>query len=207
MTTAYPLAWPNGWPRTKAAAMVDGRGQFKRPSARGWREPWDFAPARDALIEQIWMLPGITSAVISSNFPVGKNGPRGDTKRPDDQSIAIYFTRRGKPFVMACDRYFRAEENMRSLALALEAMRTLERHGGGFMMEKAFEGFVALAAPSEEPWWTVLQIAATAGRADIEAAWKRLAVANHPDRGGSDAAMARINTARDRALAERGDAS
>jgi len=202
MTTAYPLAWPDGWPRTKIP--VDGRYRFKRPGARGWSEPWTFVPARDALIEEMGRVSGLSNGVISSNFPIGKNGPRDD-KRPADQAIAIYFARRGKPYVMACDRYLRAEDNMRSLTLAIEAMRQLERHGGGVMMERAFEGFAALAAPSEEPWWTVLGVTATATRAEIEAAWRKLAAANHPDRGGSDVAMARINTARDRALAERGD--
>jgi hypothetical protein len=201
MTEAYPLRWPDGWPRTKPSAITDGRSRFVRPGS-GY---WTFAPARDALITEVWRLPEIKSVVISSNFAPGRDGPSARGPRPVDQAIALYFTRRGKPFVMACDRYSRAEENMRSLALAIEAMRQLERHGGGFMMERAFDGFAVLPPPSEEPWWVVLQVARTATRADIEAAWRKLAAANHPDRGGSDAAMARINTARDRALAERAD--
>jgi hypothetical protein len=48
---------------------------------------------------------------------------------------------------MACDRFDNAAANMRSLGLAIEAMRQLERHGGGAMMEKAFSGFVALPPP------------------------------------------------------------
>ena len=48
---------------------------------------------------------------------------------------------------MACDRFDNAAANMRSLGLAIEAMRQLERHGVGTMMERAFTGFVALPAP------------------------------------------------------------
>ena len=39
--------------------------------------------------------------------------------------------------------------------------------------------------------------------ASIEANFKRLARDRHPDRGGSDAAMAELNAARERALKER----
>jgi hypothetical protein len=39
-------------------------------------------------------------------------------------------------------------ENMRSLALAIEGMRQVERHGGGFMLERAFTCFLAIAPPT-----------------------------------------------------------
>jgi curved DNA-binding protein CbpA len=43
-------------------------------------------------------------------------------------------------------------------------------------------------------------------RDDIERAYRRLAMERHPDKGGSDAAMAELNAARDEALQELGDA-
>ena len=137
--------------------------------------------------------------MISTNFVLGRNGqPREDRRRPADEGVAIYFTRRGQQFAMACDRYTRAEENMRSLALALDAMRQLDRHGGGVMMEKAFAGFVALPAPPS--CWEILGLAETASQHQVQSAFRSLARRAHPDAGGSTADMATLNSARDEAL-------
>lgn len=57
--------------------------------------------------------------------------------------------------------------------------------------------------PEEAPtgWWSVLGIGPDANRQAISVAYRRLAMENHPDHGGSDTAMARINAARDEGLA------
>lgn len=201
MTEAYPLAWPPGWPRTAPEKVRDGRDQFKRPSERGWREPWTFVAARDALIAEIGRF-GATSVVLSTNFRVNRDGnPTDDRGRPRDQGIALYFARKGKPLVMACDRYVRAEENMRSLTLALDALRQLERHGGGYMMERAFEGFAAIPAPGKRPWRAVLGVKADEGLAQAEAKYRELVKRHHPDVGGDagmfNEATAAIRQARD----------
>lgn len=154
MTTAYPLAWPDGWPRTRAEDRKAGSSVFTRSHAAGG--PWTFAEARDRLNDELWKHTS-HPPVLSTNFDVGRNGPmEGRGRRPDDEGVAIYFDRDGKPFVMACDRFHDAEGNMRSLTLALEALRQLERHGGGVMMERAYQGFSALPPPNdgprEKPW-------------------------------------------------------
>lgn len=200
MADAYPLAWPDGWPRTAPEDRIDGRYRFKRPTENG-RRPWTFAAARLALVEELFRLTDLDNAVISSDWPLDRKGhARHDARRPSDEAIAIYFTRDGRQFAMACDRYVRAEENMRSLTLAIDAMRQLERHGGGVMMEKAFAGFAALPPPPS--CWEVLGLQPGAGADEITAAYRVRARQAHPDRlGGSDAAMAALNAARDAARA------
>ena len=186
------LDWPDGWPRTPSGDRLNGRDRFKRPDG-----PWTFAAAREALLEELWR--HTKSAVISSNFPRDKkNLPSGQSKRPDDQAIAIYFERKGKSYVIACDRYRDAEGNMRSIALALEAMRQLERHGGGVMMEKAFAGFIALPSPPKPH--EILGVAAGASATEIRTAWRRLIAEHHPDQGGSESRAAELNAARDAML-------
>lgn len=197
MTEAYPLAWPDGWPRTPEADRKDGRSSFKRPGARWAREPWTFTAARDALLEEVWRHRP-TSVVLSSNFQPGKNGPVEGRRRPDDEGVAVYFQRNGKPYVMASDRYHDAEGNMRSLTLALEAMRQLERHGGGTMMERAYEGFAALPAPKRPH--EILGVRADATEAEIKAAWRVRIADHHPDRGGTQAGASEVNAARDAML-------
>lgn len=198
MTEAYPLAWPDGWPRTPAAEQKNGDVAFKRQVDNGrYRsgQPWTFGAARDALLEELWR--HTDSAVISSNFDRDRRRhvPIEGRRRPSDQGIAIYFQRRGKPYVMACDRYRDAEGNMRSLALALEAMRQLERHGGGVMMEKAFEGFIALPAPKRPH--EILGVAPDADEAAVRKAWRARIADAHPDQTGSHDAAAEVNAARD----------
>lgn len=199
MTDAYPLAWPDGWPRTASSDLKDGNGAFKRQkdTGRGYIAgvPWTFAEARDALIDEAWKHMK-SPPVLSSNFQTGRNGPMEGKRRPDDQAIAIYLLRKGKPYVMACDRYRDAEGNMRSLALALEALRTLERHGGGLMLERAFEGFTALTAGPRP--WEILDVVPNASADEIRAAWRDKIKACHER--GDDARLAEVNVARDTML-------
>lgn len=199
MTDAYPLAWPTGWPRTGHAQLKDGDTTFKKPNAsKGYgTRPWTFAEARDALIDECWKHTK-SPPVLSSNFQTGRNGPIEGKRRPDDQAIAIYLLRKGKPYVMACDRYGDAEGNMRSLALALEALRTLERHGGGLMLDRAYEGFTAITS-GRRPW-EILDVVPNATADEIRAAWRAKIAAAHPDQGGAESDAAEINQARDTML-------
>lgn len=100
---------------------------------------------------------------------------------------------------MAVDRYDRVEDNLAAIAATLDAMRAIERHGGASILDRAFQGFTALAAP--ESWWQVLGLKGpNTSRDEIETAHRRLAMANHPDRGGDTDKMSRINRARDQGL-------
>ena len=72
------------------------------------------------------------------------------------------------------------------------------RHGGLHIVRQTFKGFTALPAP--EHWTEVLGLNQGAGKAEINAAYRDKARAAHPDHGGSDAAMSRLNAARDAAL-------
>jgi hypothetical protein len=145
---------------------------------------------------------GATNIVVSSNHKLDRYGVPTESKRSvGDEGVAIYFGLKGRPMAMACDRFDNAAANMRSLGLAIDAMRQLERHGGGTMMERAFAGFVALPKPNGADWWDILQVRRDATRDLIEANFRRLARDRHPDRGGSDHAMAELNRARDQALA------
>lgn len=200
---AYPLKWPAGWPRTEPGKIRDARYSFRRPSGI-----WTFAAARNALLEEVWKLTS-TPPVLSSHFKLDRLGVAVEGgKRPQDQAVAVYFSRGGKPKAIACDRYSRFEENCRSIALALEAMRALERHGGGLMLDRAFEGFTALPAPdqngapaSEPTCWEILGIRPRSTLQEIDAAYRAKAKECHPDvAGGSTEAMARLNGARHRAV-------
>ena len=196
MTASYPLEWPSGWPRTEGAARTH-HAMFKMTFEAilqkfGWE--MDRLRARD------W--------VVSSWLPVNQRGnPRADMARRilDDPGVAVYFTLRGRQMSMARDAHLTVSDNLRSLTLAIEHMRGLERHGGAVMMERAFEGFAALPAPGRNHWRIVLGLAGNGAvtSEQVEEAWRRGAKLLHSDvTGGSDRKMAELNVARDQARRE-----
>ena len=191
MTEAYPLQWPAGWPRTPEA---------QRKNSSPFKTTFD--KARRELVDELTRL-GAVNVVISSSLPLRADGyPRADAVRRaiNDPGIAIYFTLRKRQMVMARDAYWSVHDNLRSVGLAVEHLRGLERHGGASMMEKAFEGFAQIEAPGTKHWSMVLGVSATAGRETIIDAYRKLARVRHPDAGGSEAMMAELNVARDGGL-------
>jgi len=130
----------------------------------------------------------VTGVIISSNVTLGNN-------RPVDTGIAVWFTWDGAQRCIAVDRYPKPEDNLQAIHHILEARRTEMRHGGLHIVRQTFKGFVAL--PASEPWWQILEVQPSATIAEIDAAYRRKASSAHPDSGGSDAAMSRLNVARD----------
>jgi hypothetical protein len=190
MTQSYPLQWPEGWPKTP---------KDKRKRYSQFRTA--FVRARDELQRELARL-GAKHVVVSSWLAVRNDGqPYADAarRRIDDPGVAVYFELRGRPMVMARDAFETVHDNLRSIGLAIEHLRGLERHGGGTMMERAFDGFLAIAAPKDA--WTILGVDRNATPEQIVAAHRMLAKQAHPDAGGSDGAMAELNRARDVALA------
>ena len=189
MTTAYPLAWPQGWPRTT-------RPQRARFDAT-------FDTARRELQVEIQRLGG-RYVVISTNLPLRRDGLPLASAKPEggDTGIAVYFERNGKQMVFACDRWDRIADNCRAITKTIDAMRGIERWGASDMMERAFSAFEALPPPKSH--WAVLGVARGSSAGEIEAAYRAKAKLAHPDAGGSTEAMAELNAARAAALKEIG---
>lgn len=199
MTEAYPLRWPEGWPRRNGAK---GGGPFRT-------SPETAIQSLYANFRQL----RATGLVLSSNCKIRQDGTpyREDlSTRLKDPGVAVYFTYSGKPMVMAQDAYNVPFANIRSLALAIEAMRQIERHGGGYMMQRSFEGFAALPPPGgsagyvKPPWRGVLdmpkehftEIDDDSQLMLAEAKYRKLAKTLHADAGGEDAQrMAELNVA------------
>ena len=207
--SVYPLKWPEGWPRTPSH-MRQSKNRFlsgttyeydsSAPKGRRYvgRKPVRFDVARKKLTAELERM-GATNVVISTNIPLRQDGlPRADIARhtSDDPGIAVYFTHKKRQLVMAQDAYSGMAGNMRSLGLAIEALRQLERHGGGTMMERAFAGFIAIAPPSwKKPWREVFGVRRD-WRGDIKAMYRDLAKHRHSDTGGGhDTIMAELNVA------------
>src|SRR5262245_28779592 len=98
---AYPLHWPVGWPRTKVPQRARFDGTFAR--------------IRDELWAEIDRLGG-RYPVLSTNIPLKRDGmPYAGQKEPQDTGVAVYFERRGRQMVFACDKWNRVQDNMRAI--------------------------------------------------------------------------------------------
>jgi hypothetical protein len=182
MKTQFPLDWPVGWRRTA--------NQARRPDRFQYDLTLDDA-ARRVLRELLALGARESDVIISTNVR-----SRGDaTPQREDPGVAVYWRYKGAANCMAADRYRRAEGNLAAIAATLNAMRAIERHGGAEVLNRAFAGFAALPPPEQH--WRVLGLAtSTPTPEEVEEAYRRLAMRLHPDRGGSEEAMAKINAAR-----------
>lgn len=138
--------------------------------------------------------------IISTNIVLRRDGlPRSGQKEPGDPGVAVYFKLDGKDMALALDKYSRVGCNLWALAKTIEAMRGIERWGGGRIMERAFTGFQRLGAPDD--WRTVLSLGPNATKAEAKAQYRKLAQELHPDRPGGDSdQFDRIRKAYDQAV-------
>lgn len=192
-TTAYPLQWPAGRPRTSY------------PLASKF-EPTSFAVARDNLLKELKRL-GASNVVLSTNVELRQDGlPYSGRRQPDDCGVAVYFSdRKKRQMALACDRWRKIEDNLRGITKTIEALRGIERWGTGEMVDAAFTGFAALPpSPASKPWYEVLCVVSHASTEIVREAYQNASLRHHPDRGGSNETMALVNRAYEQFKKERG---
>lgn len=199
MISAHPLSWPEGWPRAKSRE----RANFGRTSSGTYgprKQRLEVADGVNRVLLELGRL-GIDrqDVIVSTNVRTRMDGlPRSGEAEPNDPGTAVYWVthRRAKTSgpnppmieqrrVMAIDRYDRVADNLAAIAATLEALRAIDRHGGGQILERAFTGFTALPAPdAPRDWRVVLGVPGRPTLEDVEDAYRRLRSLHHPDRGG-----------------------
>lgn len=192
--SAYPLTWPETMPRSKAPI----KSQFKTPLNSALNN------VRDSLRRfSTDSSRGLTDVVISSNVTLGQN-------KPADAGVAVWFVWDGMQVCIAVDRYPHVEDNLQAIFHVIEARRTELRHGGLAIVRATFQGFRALPAPAGKRLWReVFGLKPdffTTDTNTINELFRAAAKKSHPDKGGSEQAMAELNRARDEALKELGAA-
>jgi len=181
----FPLSWPVGWPRSRRRAAA----RFARSRT--------LATARDALLSELRLLGArADKIIISSNVPLRVDGlPRSGQAQPTDPGVAVYFPLKLRQVVLACDKWARVEDNLYAVAMHIGALRAQERYGVG-SVDQAFAGYAALPPVSPKPWWEVLGLSEAATEEQVKGAFRKLALAAHPDQGGSADQLEALTRAR-----------
>lgn len=205
--SAYPLAWPDGWPRAKsreyakfsASSMTYDTQRQQSVTRKRDVSVADGTARVTATLRRMGL--GADDIVISTNVVLRLDGlPKSNQPEPGDPGVAVYWqTKKGERKVMAIDRYYRVGDNLAAVAASLEALRGIERWGGGQILDRAFSGFAALPPPGQTTargWREVLGVEAAErdlGRVQLQ--YRRLSAVHHPDRGGTESAMSELNWA------------
>lgn len=169
-TRAYPLYWPEGWPR--AGSHQVKRARFGDHSV---------AEGRRVVADQVRLFGG-KDLIVSSNLELRLDGnPRSNQRQPVDRGVAIFFKRGGQDMALACDIYTTVEDNLWALCRTLDALRQIERDGSPSLINRAFKGFAQLPDPSVRRWFEVLSVGERATDEEIRQAYFKLAKRYHPD--------------------------
>lgn len=207
----YPLEWPEGWQRTT----------YRETTSR-YRAT--FVQSRDQVLRALRLLasrelrasPRAGSIVISSNLPTRLDGlPLAGGRVSGDPGIAIWWRTPDNAIkVIACDKYPKVEHNLRACALALDAMRALERSGASQIFERSAQSCTAGALPSSADRHVEGVMSVGVARTvmcftpdeilkieDVTQRFTALARVRHPDKpNGSHEKFVELQTARDRLL-------
>lgn len=188
MPTRFPLVWPNAWKRTPDSARNHLQGEVT------------FGTALNRLLRELRLMGVEDHAItISSDVPLRADGfPRADRGEPQDPGIAVYFKFDGRDLSFACDSYKTTRDNLRALALTIEALRGIQRWGASDLMDRAFRGFAALPERATSPWKETLGFKTDEKITveKIETRFRDLVKKHHPDYGGNEETFRQIVEAR-----------
>jgi hypothetical protein len=210
---AFPLSWPEGWPRTLPVHRQPGRfGKRAAVSGSSWKQLQNLTVTLGVtrvLAELERMGIDRQDVIVSTNVRTRLDGfPRSGEREPTDSGAAVYWQERnGQKRVIAIDQYTKVADNLAAIAATLDALRSVERHGGARILERAFTGFTALPDPGKTTKRTWREVFGFAPKEPVNAGllrtrYRHLAAEHHPDRGGSPALMAELNVAYEEAKKE-----
>lgn len=193
--TASPLCWPIGRARTKRPVCSRFGSLVATPSV--------YKATQEVLAELGRMGVPASRAIISTNYRLRLDGlPYSSQREPDDSGVAVYFKVDGEPIVLSCDRWRTCGENLWAVAKHISALRGQERWGVGSVAQ-AFAGFKMLG-DGHRSWREVFAFydGEPVTPTKLKAQWKKLAMVRHPDKGGSEEDMSRLNAAYTEAMKE-----
>jgi hypothetical protein len=133
--------------------------------------------------------------------------------------VVLYADTVHGPLMMPCGTYTSWQDNIRAIALSLEALRKVDRYGCSVRGEQ-YRGWTAIPASTsmttkvEAAWRLLIDIATGEPdyemarehrtRANLDLYYREAAKVAHPDVGGTEERMAAVNRARETILIDLG---
>lgn len=185
-------SWP--WAKTEDPK----RGQFKA----SWSSTLDLL---DRELYQLDVRGAVAIRAFITTADLRRDGMLRAHARPSQPGVAISFTGKHGALTYPCDTYDHWQANVRAIALSLEALRAVDRHGVGGHGEQ-YAGWKAIGSGSANHFATAAAAVAwlrnfVQGRegiapADTRSALRRASRLAHPDVGGDPADWERVDAAR-----------
>lgn len=135
--------------------------------------------------------------------------------KPQGPRVCLYAATKHGPLMMPCDTYWDWRDNVRAIALSLEALRQVDRYGCSARGEQ-YRGWTAIPASTsmttkvEAAWRLLADILggdppSPRDRAALDRCYRDAAKVAHPDAGGTEERMAAVNRARETILLDLGE--
>ena len=194
VTRPLPAVWPTGQ-RTPPEQRQHSR--FKATYSR----------TLEQLQYELRMLDAVEPVVLEAGYQpheIRLDGLPRSGARPSDPAVIVSFDSRVGPLRYGCDTFWTHEDNLRAIALALEALRAVDRYGVTKRGEQ-YQGWSALP-PGAEPGMSreeaeafIRHAGADGVRSEgelLSTLYRRAAKRLHPDVGGDPAQWAKLDRAR-----------
>ena len=129
------------------------------------------------------------------------NYPYASQPEPDDPSVVLRWSMDGEQFAIACDRYSRVRDNLRTIGLYVREKRKMEGRpvttGGSEFANARLPSGEEDAIVAERPAHAVLGVDRDASDAEIIDAFRDAVQEAHPDKGGSEEELKEVKRARE----------
>lgn len=187
----------------EARARLKGVTRTGSPFQSSWSTTLELL---DRELRALGVRDGFVMQIDASESDLRLDGQLRANARVASPAVAISVDRKGGALLFVCGRFPTWQDNVRAIALGLEALRKIERYGI-VQSDEQYRGWQALppGTPMPAPKMTVDEAARfivehsglPAGSVDRGTAYRAAAKRLHPDAGGDPADFRKLTEARD----------
>lgn len=195
------LDWPSGWERTPPS---------EREKNRSFQAT--LADTTEAIETEMDRMDVDEWRASIGNQHTKSNGLPLYNANPDDPGFVLRWSNDGEDFAVACDRYSRLRDNVRTIykwvhETRMRGKRPVQTGDSEFAAARLPSGEDEDTIVGREPPHEVLGVERNAPESAVKEAFRKAVKRTHPDQGGSEAALKRVKRAREAMLDNRGESA